>query len=147
MIMRPLRKKRQLMVLRVFMPKRPINHYRAASGYPDFYAGGNGHGTFNDRKGAWRYLESGSLVIPGRTYPCFRCGRLANRGQDHCIANLPAVDFACCGHGVGDGYVSFAGPRAVIRFGPEKTGGQIRRVVSLIWAGKPVPPGFVWDHE
>jgi len=28
-------------------------------------------------------------------------------GHDPCIANLPGVKFACCGHGVRKGYVSF----------------------------------------
>jgi hypothetical protein len=27
--------------------------------------------------------------------------------HDPCIANLPGVLFACCGHGVGRGYVAF----------------------------------------
>ena len=28
-------------------------------------------------------------------------------GHDPCIANLPGVVFACCGHGVKEGYVCF----------------------------------------
>ena len=146
MIARRARQRRTFRVKRLFLPKRPINHYRGARKYPAFYHGCNGHLTFNDP--AWRYQSCGSLVVPGRTRPCVRCGRLADRGQDHCIAKLPDVKYACCGHGAHEGYVSFSGPdRHVFRFGPEKTGGQIRRAVSLVWAGKPVPPGFVWDPE
>jgi hypothetical protein len=48
------------------------------------------------------------LARPTRKRPCAACGmeRPAN-GHDPCIANLPGVKFACCGHGVRDGYVYF----------------------------------------
>lgn len=35
--------------------------------------------------------------------PCATCGRPPLRnGHDPCIAELPGVRFACCGHGVSD---------------------------------------------
>lgn len=40
--------------------------------------------------------------------PCKACGlRRTAEGHDPCIANLPGVQFACCGHGVHHGYVVF----------------------------------------
>ncbi len=40
--------------------------------------------------------------------PCPRCGELPTpEGHDPCIANLPGVRAACCGHGVEPGYVMF----------------------------------------
>jgi hypothetical protein len=34
-------------------------------------------------------------------------------GHDPCIARLPGVKFACCGHGVRPGYVAFHGGRVL----------------------------------
>lgn len=44
--------------------------------------------------------------------PCPRCGNLPTaEGHDWCLASrlgaLPGVDFACCGHGIQRGYISF----------------------------------------
>jgi hypothetical protein len=40
--------------------------------------------------------------------PCPKCGRhQTGDGHDPCIANLPGVRAACCGHGVQPGYVAF----------------------------------------
>lgn len=37
---------------------------------------------------------------------CTACGeRRTKEGHDPCIANMPGVLFACCGHGTGDGYI------------------------------------------
>jgi len=37
-----------------------------------------------------------------------KCGhRRTVKGHDPCIANLPGVIGACCGHGVEQGYVTF----------------------------------------
>lgn len=39
---------------------------------------------------------------------CILCKRHRTpEGHDPCIANLPGVNFGCCGHGVKKGYVSF----------------------------------------
>lgn len=54
--------------------------------------------------------------------PCPKC-RLTpeveepgvNSGHDPCIANLPGVDYACCGHGVEQGYIKFKDGR-IFRF-------------------------------
>lgn len=40
--------------------------------------------------------------------PCGLCGaRRAIEEHDACIANLPGVEYACCGHGVTQAYVAF----------------------------------------
>lgn len=42
------------------------------------------------------------------TRSCIRCGKFPTvEGYDSCLGDLPGVDFACCGHGVEDGYISF----------------------------------------
>lgn len=67
-----------------------------------------GHPIFQDTEGSWRYLNDGSLFNFDRPKPCPKCHkeRLEN-GHDPCIANLPNVKNACCGHGlVGKDYVS-----------------------------------------
>jgi hypothetical protein len=43
-----------------------------------------------------------------RKIPCKHCGRRKTGYHDPCIENLPGVDYACCGHGAGPGYVAFS---------------------------------------
>jgi hypothetical protein len=39
---------------------------------------------------------------------CIKCKKKrTKKGHDPCIADLPGVEFACCGHGTGDGYIAF----------------------------------------
>jgi hypothetical protein len=43
-----------------------------------------------------------------RDEPCKHCGKMPSKeGHDACIANLPGIKYACCGHGVEDGYLFF----------------------------------------
>lgn len=51
------------------------------------------------------YNEKGICKLCGQ-------GRTSN-GHDPCIANLPGVLFACCGHGCEDGYVKFVDGRCL----------------------------------
>jgi hypothetical protein len=55
-------------------------------------------------------------------WPCKACGAEGPtpKGHDPCIADLPGVEFACCGHGVGRGYACFEDGR-VIRGAFERT--------------------------
>ncbi|TRZ80523.1 hypothetical protein D4R86_04185 [bacterium] len=66
----------------------------------------NGHKIiWNNTKRNWCY-ENGEVAKKDR--PCPKCGRLPTKeGHDHCIANLPGVKNACCGHGITDGYIQF----------------------------------------
>ena len=48
---------------------------------------------------------------------CRKCGKVANKdGQDPCIANLPGVTDACCGHGRHEGYIVFENGVKIIGF-------------------------------
>lgn len=54
-----------------------------------------------------RWADTG-LPVRGNPRPCKKCGK--NRtpeGHDGCLGALPGVKYACCGHGVVDGYVYF----------------------------------------
>ncbi len=49
---------------------------------------------------------------------CNACGQCkTEEGHDPCIASLPGVIFACCGHGNGDAYIKFEDGRC-LRFVP-----------------------------
>lgn len=66
----------------------------------------------------WRYEDTDEIVPDVPTRPCPRCKLPPTaEGHDPCIANLPGVRFACCGHGVAGerGYIMFEDGR-VIRF-------------------------------
>ena len=60
--------------------------------------------------------------------------------HDPCISDLPGVRFACCGHGTGEGYVSFENG-TVIRFAgsecirrrPEVHGGEVKPDDERFW--------------
>jgi hypothetical protein len=56
-----------------------------------------------------RYRDTDEPVPRGPSRrPCPLCGGLPTpEGHDPCIANLPGVCYACCGHGVEEGYVVF----------------------------------------
>lgn len=59
----------------------------------------------------WRLSETDMPIkeIHPEELHCPKCGRQAKEtnGQDPCIANLPGVTAACCGHGVEEPYVLF----------------------------------------
>ena len=55
--------------------------------------------------------------IDGECALCHQCK--TEEGHDPCIANLPGVMYACCGHGTGDGYIKFVDGRT-IRFDPKE---------------------------
>jgi hypothetical protein len=57
----------------------------------------------------WRYVDNNCLIEEDTTpRRCPKCGQLPTKdGHDPCIANLPGVAYACCGHGVEEGYVKF----------------------------------------
>jgi hypothetical protein len=54
------------------------------------------------------YSDIGELVDWDKPRPCKKCGQhRTEKGHDACIADLPGVKFACCGHGFQDGYIQF----------------------------------------
>ena len=77
----------------------------------------------------FRFCDTNELVnSDSQPKPCPGCGleftqshidKLGKKGWiDPCLGVLPGVNFACCGHGVGNGYISFENGR-IIRFQPK----------------------------
>ena len=54
----------------------------------------------------YRYVDTKEPVDFKKPRPCKLCGlERTAEGHDPCIANLPGVKSACCGHGVSDSHV------------------------------------------
>ena len=83
-----------------------------------------------DSKGVysiWEY-EDGESIKKER--PCVRCGKPSTKdGHDHCIRNLPGVEYACCGHGIEDGYAKLYTGK-VIKFNTEYKRKQILQLIK-----------------
>lgn len=46
--------------------------------------------------------------VSGKKLKCPKCKKRATKDDhDPCISNLPGVKYACCGHGIEEGYISF----------------------------------------
>lgn len=61
----------------------------------------------------FRYVD-GEVMDAANQRPCVQCGEPATAdGHDPCIANLPGVAFACCGHGVTPAYADLGDGRVV----------------------------------
>jgi hypothetical protein len=75
-------------------------------GYPIYRASPN---SFEHPRGDWRYCDDDSPVklLARRCPACFELRTMA--GHDPCIADLPGVYSACCGHGVVEPYVNIYG--------------------------------------
>ena len=64
----------------------------------------------------WRYCDDHEPTESSwHDRPCARCGQMETpEGHDPCIANLPGVINACCGHGNPDeAYVMFEDGRCM----------------------------------
>jgi len=60
----------------------------------------------------WRYNDTNELIKESPDRECNHCGKYqTEEGHDPCIANLPGVEQACCGHGKSGGYLVFGGWR------------------------------------
>jgi hypothetical protein len=71
------------------------------------------HGAYVFRKvgsKVWWYVETEErMTWNDKHMPCANCGQVPSEERhDACIANLPGVNYACCGHGKGNGYLSMA---------------------------------------
>lgn len=82
------------------MSKKPTYRYGHLA-----YIGGD----LPNNKLAYRYTDDDSLVGIGGNKACNKCKKFPKDfgGHDPCIANLPGVFRACCGHGVKKGYIKF----------------------------------------
>jgi len=97
-----------------------------------------GHLIYGDHPHRMRYRDTNELVPQGPSErPCPLCGELPTpEGHDPCIASLPGVKAACCGHGVEPGYVVFeTGPEIRGEFNREEM--RARQIVerAMIKAG------------
>lgn len=95
------------------MPKRKVEVISNVIGLPNYVFGHS----IDMIDGVWRYRDTGEpvayhtngvgpLVPAERACPACKRSQTA-AGHDPCIANLPGVWAACCGHGVESGYVAF----------------------------------------
>lgn len=73
----------------------------------------HGHGYY--KRGRYFYYEDDNKrVYFDNPRPCKECGmEIPASGHDPCIANLPGVRYACCGHGKERGYVAFKDGRVI----------------------------------
>ena len=56
----------------------------------------------------WRYADNQlSYEEDNAIRKCPKCNELPKDWHDPCIANLPGVRAACCGHGVEEAYILF----------------------------------------
>ena len=65
---------------------------------------------FDESTQLWRYSDDDSTVKDNwQDRPCGKCGEsFTEDGHDPCIANLPGVMNACCGHGDdSEAYIQF----------------------------------------
>jgi len=64
-----------------------------------------GHKLISRDTGEWFYADDGSVYDDSR--PCARCGRRPTPEEyDACLGHIPGAGSACCGHGVGEGWVN-----------------------------------------
>jgi hypothetical protein len=100
------------------------------------------------------YRDDGSPVDFKNPRPCLGCKAACREGEhDPCIANLPGVLNACCGHGLDqspnggpNGYVAFKSGRT-IRFSGCFGGERIREMVDSLLAGGELPDGVAQDKD
>jgi hypothetical protein len=106
-----------------------------------------GHSTDMDWRSHRIVYDDGVAVpaVASDRRPCRRCHLPPTiKGHDPCIADLPGVRFACCGHGFQEGYVMFEDER-VFCF-RNKTGPEIRAMVTQYRTGKaPLRDDWTWD--
>jgi hypothetical protein len=68
-----------------------------------------GHAIYTINGTEWFYVDNDEPIRNAPERKCPKCDKYpTNDGHDPCIADLPGVDFACCGHGVEQGYVKFS---------------------------------------
>jgi len=75
-----------------------------------FHSSINGNEVYSLNGHNWYYSNNDERVREDNVRLCPKCGYYpTKKGHDHCIANLPGVEFACCGHGKlnGGGYIKF----------------------------------------
>ena len=68
----------------------------------------HGHKVTSENYGKDWYYKDGTRCTRVNIKKCPRCKKPpTEKGHDQCISDLPGVEFACCGHGVAEGYIKF----------------------------------------
>jgi hypothetical protein len=105
--------------MRALMMKRCIAGYDF--GYPTYIGRSTKKYPFDN----YRFLDSGASIYEEER-PCPKCRQYRTvKGHDPCIANLPGVNGACCGHGDDD--------RAYVQ---RKNGETLRGREALDWIAR-----------
>lgn len=76
----------------------------------------HGHDIITDKDGVTRYCDDLSEVTADNLRPCPRCNLNPTDfgGHDPCMAALPGVRNACCGHGKDEAFVEFEDGRMIL---------------------------------
>lgn len=70
---------------------------------------------WSKKKGRWVYKDDG-VDAWDNPRACLLCKKnVTKEGHDACLGTLPGVKYACCGHGIGNGYIYFENGK-VVRF-------------------------------
>jgi len=74
-----------------------------------------GHQIYTDNGKDWFYVDN-NKPYKKEERACIKCKLKVNNDKpDPCLGYLPGVKYACCGHGVEEGYIMFENGK-VIRF-------------------------------
>lgn len=75
-----------------------------------------GHDIIQDKDGVVRYCDDLSELSHSNLRTCIKCDLDPNEsdGHDPCMAHLPGVRNACCGHGKDEAYIEFDDGRIAI---------------------------------
>lgn len=64
-----------------------------------------GHEIYYDTNNSvWRYMDNNQFLHEIER-ACIHCLQLPINGFDACLGELPNVKHACCGHGIGKGFI------------------------------------------
>lgn len=84
------------------------------SNIAEYYTDHFGHRIYaysleNGKSSPWRYEDTNEIIDDNKPRKCPKCNLYPTKDDhDPCIANLPNVKYACCGHGKTNGaYISF----------------------------------------
>lgn len=76
-----------------------------------------GHDVFLYIETETYFYRATGEIFPLNERPCALCGKnVSKKGHDACIADLPGVRNACCGHGrIVDAYIAFENGKIIYR--------------------------------
>ncbi|MEK6881734.1 MAG: hypothetical protein AABY22_19100 [Nanoarchaeota archaeon] len=70
-----------------------------------------GYWIYTNPKWVEKWLDTNKKLISQNERPCKLCGKFnieeGEKSYDPCLGKLPGVKFACCGHGLTNGYIVF----------------------------------------